>query len=67
MIYAKKNFNSIYLPFSLIFLGHGIIDLEEVKDNLVYIDDGNQAWGEAILHDIHMQEATDWTRRGGLI
>lgn len=60
-----KKRNSIYLPLSLIFLGAEIIKLEEVKVNIDCIDDGNQAWGESILEDIYMQEATDWARDNG--
>ena len=62
---TKKKRHSIYLPESLLFLGFGIINLEEVEENIDFIDDGNQAWGESILEDIYLREATDWARKNG--
>ena len=62
---TNKKRHSIYLPQSLLFLGSGIITLEEVEENIDFIDDGNQAWGESILEDIYLKEATDWARGEG--
>lgn len=64
-IFNRKEHNSIYLPQSLMYLGAGIIDLDEVKENIHLIDEGNHTMGERIKEDIYLREATDWARRNG--